>query len=328
MRRLALIIAVLVAGVAAIPPVVGQVLERSYRLGVLAPGDSSSWPVSPLRTITLSELARLGFVEGRNLAVDVRYGSAEALPGLARDLAATEPDAIVAVSAAAIHAARRATNVIPVVMSFIGEDPVEGGLAASLARPGGNVTGLVMLAPELDGKRLHLLHETLPGARRIAALMMDRTAREDQRMSAIQDTAARIGIELLVDRVGSASDYPRAFAAMRAAGAEGLVITSAPELFRDTEPLVALAIEHALPMICEWREMAARGCLLGYGPSLVALRRRTADYVARVFRGTPPGEMPIEQPTEFEFAVNLRTARALGIELPPAILARADEVIE
>jgi putative ABC transport system substrate-binding protein len=304
--------------------------DKVYRLGVLGPGDATSWPLSPVRAITIPELAKLGFVEGRNLAVDARYGPEPSLPEFARDLVDGAPDVIVAVSRPAILAARQATASIPIVMSFIGEDPVAEGLVHSLARPGGNVTGLVMLAPELDAKRLDLLREAiepLAPAARIAVLIAS-PRREDARVAEMRAVAARRGLELLVYPVEGPGDYAAAFRAMRAAGAEALSIVSSPVLFRDPADLASRAREAGLPTVCEWREMALQGCLLGYGPSLSELRRRTADYVARLFRGAAPGELPIERPTRYEFAINLRTAQRLGLELPPPLLLRADEVIE
>src|SRR4051812_28985436 len=172
-----------------------QVPGRMYRLGVLGPGDASSWLVSPMRTITLAKLADYGFAEHQNLQVEVRFGTGEALGELARELVATQPDVIVAISRSAILAARRATSMIPIVMSFIGEDPVAAGLAATITKPGANVTGLIMLAPELDAKRLELLREAIPDAQRIAVLITDR-AEEDQKKAAMETLARRLGVEL------------------------------------------------------------------------------------------------------------------------------------
>ena len=215
---------------------------------------------------------------------------------------------------------------VPIV-GFIAEDPISAAFAASLAHPGGTITGIVMLTPELDAKRLLLLHEAVPNSRRIAALAVH-AARDSPNVVAVKEAADRAGIELLPFYAASRDEYPSVFAAMRSAGAEALEIISAPELYTDAAMLAELAAETRLPTICEWADMAQSGCLLGYGPDLPELERRVASYVARIFRGAAPGDLPIERPTHFQFAVNLKTAKALGLTLPPAILARADDVIE
>jgi putative ABC transport system substrate-binding protein len=212
------------------------------------------------------------------------------------------------------------------VISFIGQDPVTAGVAASWARPGGNLTGIAMLATELDGKRLSLLHEAVPAARRLAALSIQGQPRES--LVEMHAVAAKTGAELAEVFVSGPEEYRTAFAAMRTAQAQTLIIASSAMLYRDAATLAALALEAGLPTVCEWREMAEQGCMMGYGPDITELRRRTADYVVRIFRGTNPGARPIEGPTHFGFAINLNTAPALGIKIPPLTLASADEVIE
>jgi len=233
------------------------------------------------------------------------------------------PDAILAVSVAAIKAIQEATTTLPIVM--YGDDPVGQGFAASLARPGGNVTGVTMLAAELDGKRLQLLHEALPSARRMAILALPQHARNIGEMERI---ALALGIEIHVFRVNETTDYSAAFASMRKAGAQALVISTSPKFYQDGAQLAALALEAGLPTICEWAEMARTGCVIGYGKSLRAMRRRVADYFARILQGTPPSALPIEGPAHFELAINLKTSRALGMDMPQGLLLRADEVIE
>jgi putative tryptophan/tyrosine transport system substrate-binding protein len=323
-RRALLLLGALAVLISADPAAFAQGGDKVYRLGVLSP---SAGTFERMRGTTFPELARLGFIEGRNLAVEARFGTTEQLPSLARELAATRPDVVLAVTAAAIRALRQEAGTTPIVGSFIGEDPVTAGFANSLAHPGSNVTGIVMLAPELDAKRLDLLHEVVPGARRIAALAVSRQ-RDEPLLAAMLEVAGRDGVELLPFYAATPEEYPIAFAAMRNAGVEALQIVSAPEFFSDARTLAALAVEAKLPTICEWRSMATEGCLVGYGPNFVELLRRTADYVARIFRGAVPGELPIEGPTRFEFAVNLKTAKALGLTIPQTIIARADEVIE
>ena len=297
--------------------------ERVYRLGHLAQSEVSE---RTTREFSLPELARLGFVEGRNLEFHVRSGVVDALPGLARELLATKPDVIVAIGAAAALVAREATNSVPIVM--FADDPVGLGLATSFSRPDGNVTGIAIMVVELQAKRLELLLEAVPHARRIAALLNRTSPSRERAERALRAGAATAGIELLVFAAEGASDYQAAFAAMRTAGAEALVIGSDPRFHADRELLAALAHEARQPTSCEWVDMARAGCLLGYGPSQAALRRRLAQYVARILRGASVGELPIEQPTTFELGFNLKTARGLGLTIPPTLLARADEVIE
>ncbi len=325
MKCAAVALAALVLISAGSAPARAQSPERIYRLGHLAVTEES---VAGNRRSLLPELARLGFVEGRNLVFDARTGAVGDLPGLMRELLAARPDAIVTIGPAT-RVAGAATRTVPIVSS--GSDPVELGLAASLARPGGNVTGITLLVWELDAKRLDLLREAVPGRRRVAVLFASAASNQQRQASEreMRGVAANAGIDLLDFTVAAAVDYPAAFAAMRAAGAQALVIGAAPQFSAGDMPiLAALALEARLPTICEWARNVRDGCLLGYGPDFAALRRRMADQVARIFRGAAPRDIPIELPTLFEFAVNLKVAKALGLTLPPAIIARADEVIE
>ena len=210
-------------------------------------------------------------------------------------------------------------------MSFAGQDPVAEGWIASLSRPGGNVTGVMLLGPELDGKRLELLHEAVPDRRRIAVLV--EPGGQAGSIQAMRPVAQALALELVLVPVVDA-DYAAAFAAIRAMSAGAVAVPSSAVLFRDTAKIAALAAENGLPTICHWAEMAQAGCLLGYGASLAELRRRTAHYVARILRGASPGDLPVEQPSVFELAINARTAKRIAVSLPPSFLARADEVIE
>jgi putative ABC transport system substrate-binding protein len=212
-------------------------------------------------------------------------------------------------------------------MSFSDYDPVAAGFAASFARPGGNITGIGMLATELDAKRLDLLHEAVPEARRVAVLLISEI-RHRSTLAAMSEAASTDGIELVPVYAEVPASYPRAFTTMRTAGAQALAIVAAPEFNRDAEILAALATDSGLPTMCEWGHMAARGCLLGYGPVGPQLWRRAADYVTRILRGAVPGELPIEGPAHFEFAVNLKTAKQLALTIPTSVLLRADQVIE
>jgi putative ABC transport system substrate-binding protein len=308
--------------------VVGPALadERVWRLGVLTPFD---WPAdTTMHTVMIPELARRGFVEGRNLVVLARWGGnldSAQLTRLAQDLAASKPDVIVAVSPKAIAAAMEAAPQTPIIASFT-TDPVVEGEAASISRPGGEVTGIALLAFEGDNKRIELLHDAIPGARKFAFLVDEFGMTHN--VDDYRRAGKNIGVEIIPFEVKSPVDYRSAFDAIQNAGVDGIVVQSSPVFHRDVVQLTSLAQERRLATICEWRSMASDGCLIGYGPDIGELRLRTADFVARIFSGGNPAEMPFEQPTRFEMAINNKVARAIGMTLPPPLFARADEVIE
>ena len=309
--------------VAGAMPALAQTPNRVYRLGHLgnsAPSEAFT------RQITLPELARLGFVEGRNLEFDPRVGRPDALPGLMRELLAARPDAVIAIGPTAGAAAGAATRTVPIVT--FGADPVELGLAASYARPGSNVTGVVILANDLEVKRLSILLEAVPDRRRVAVLTSAVTAVTAVGEAAMRKAAVGFGVELLDFSVAAPADYPAAFAAMRAAGAQALLISATSEFYRDAEQLAALALAARLPTVCEWADMAHSGCLIGYGPNRTLLRRRMAAQIAQIFGGAAPGDIAIELPTVFEFAINQKIAKSLDLSIPFAVLAQADDVID
>jgi putative ABC transport system substrate-binding protein len=301
-----------------------QEAGRTYRLGIMALTVTS---IEATRETTLPELTRRGFAEGRNLVVDAIFGAGDELPVLARELLARKPDVIYAISQSSIGVLSQLTSNLPIVM--FGDDPVRSGFAESLARPGGNITGVITLSAQLDAKRLQLLHECVPSARRVATLHFigNREQREASEQ-AIREVAKNIGLEIMALDIADAADYTKAFASMRKMGAEALAITAHPQLYRDGALLAGLALKTSLPTVCEWAEMARSGCVIGYGPDLPEMRRRAGAYIARVLQGTPPSALPIEGPTHFQLAINLKSARALGIEVPQGLLLRADEVIE
>ena len=319
MRRLAFLSIVLLA---CLGPALAQP-DKIHRLVVLA---ASSRGLDFVRAVTLLELRKLGFTEGQNLIVDMRTGSPTELPGLARALIASSPSVIVALDGGSVRAVRGETMTIPIVA--FGADPVELGFAQSLAQPGSNITGLVIMAPELDAKRVELLQGALPSNWRIAALVDVSMPGAEARRRQVSDIATQYGFALSVIDADGPQTYEDAFTAMQVAGAQALAIGASPQFARDGGRLAKLALERNLPTICQWREMAEQGCFLSYGPSRPDLFRRTASIVARLLKGASPGEIPIEQPTNFEFVINTKTAKALGINIPPALLARADEVIE
>jgi len=316
--RAVLIFAVL----AALSPTYAEAAERIWRMGVLTPVEDNV-----VRSVILPYLATRGFVEGRNLVVDFRIGAEEQMPELAQALVGDKPDAIIAISDWALHPARAATSIIPIVAAPMGADPVLAGVAESWAHPGGNVTGVSLIAPELEIKRLSLLREVLPSVHRIAVLSNHRKVVEAGLLP-LRKAAAEVGLELVEIWVESPSEYATAFDRMHGDGAEAVVIVPTPESYRDTELLAALAAKTRLPAIGGSRESAQRGLLIGYGPSLRELGRQAAGYVERILNGAQAGELPFQGPTHLDFSINMRTAKALGLTVPPSLLVGADEVIE
>jgi putative ABC transport system substrate-binding protein len=297
---------------------------RIYRVAVISPASS---PVAQFKAVVIPELARLGFSVERNLSISYHVGPEGEMPRLAAEAVATRPEVAVAATIAPVRAMLKASDTIPIVMSFVGDDPIQAGFAQSYAKPGGRVTGLTNQSQELDSKRLSILKEVIPGAKRIAALAK-KPPRHVEAVEGMKRTARDLGVDLFVANVDSSAEYMAAFSAMKAEKCEGLVVVAAPDFLDDSPELARLALEAGLPTIGEFVSQSRDGFTLGYGVDREAFRRRTAPYVARILRGASPGDLPIERPTVLEFAVNLKSARALGIEMPQQILLRADEVIE
>jgi putative ABC transport system substrate-binding protein len=263
------------------------------------------------------------------IAVSVLVAPAAAqgrLPALARELVQLRVDVIVPVGLAAIQAAKDATTSIPIVM-YGGFDPVASGFVTSLARPGGNITGVLILpGSALAGKKMALLKEAVPRVARIAFLAPDDPTSRPQ-MQETQKAASSLGITLVVVEVRG-GDYDRAFATIAAAGPAALFVANSPLFFRDRKRIIELAAKHRLPAMYEWPEQVEDGGLMSYGSPQFALHQRAAAQIDRIFKGTKPGDLPVEQPTTFELVINRKTARALGLALPPSLLSRADRVIE
>jgi len=300
-----------------------EAAEKAWRLGVLSLVDT---PAVAHSTI-LSELAKKGFVEGQNLVVDMRIGPTQQMPALARELVSARPDVIMAISDWAVYPARDATRSIPIVAAPMGADPVAAGVAESWARPGGNVTGVTLIAPDLEVKRLDLLRQVVPTARRVAMLSMHREVTEPGE-APVRSAAASLGITLVELYIERIDELREAFAEMRSTGAEALVIVSVPEFAVHAATLAELSMGAGLPTVCGNYRTAEQGCLIGYGPNFAELTRQAADYIARLLSGASPAELPIVGPTHYQFVINLKTAKALGLTVPSSILARADEVIE
>jgi putative tryptophan/tyrosine transport system substrate-binding protein len=282
--------------------------------------------VEPSATGFKDALAAVGLVDGRNIRLEVRFaeGNVERLPELAQSLVRAKASVIVAFSASAIRAAQRATSTIPIVANG---ELVESGLIASLARPGGNTTGVSMLGTELEAKRLEILKEIVPSVRRFA-LLNARANTAPAQVQAIADVAHALGVELQTVDIRVPADLAPAFESFRTGGAEAINVLSSPLLFGAREELGRLSLTYKLPAICEWREMAEAGCVASYGYRLSEGWAMLAALTDKMLKGAPPGDTPAQQPTRFELVFNLKAARAIGIEIPQLLLARADEVIE
>jgi putative ABC transport system substrate-binding protein len=275
-------------------------------------------------------LKESGYVEGQNVAVEYRWaeGQYERLPELAADLVRQQVSVIfVGGGAPAELAVKAATTTIPIVFST-GGDPVRSGLVASLNQPSGNITGVYHFATGLEAKRLGLLHEMLPKATPIAVLINPNYADAENQLRDVQEAAARLGVQLVVVRANAEGDFNAAFSTVVQQRSGALLVCASPFFNNRREQLVVLAARHALPTIYEWRDFAAAGGLMSYGTSLADAYRQVGVYVGQILKGAKPADLPIVQATRFEFVINLSTAKALGIEVPPTLSARADEVIE
>jgi len=304
-----------------------QPAGKVYRLGTLNLGTRPAAETYDARRDIVEVLREFGYVEGRNLEVERRYadGRAERLPALAAELVNRHVDVVVAAGSDAVRAAQQATRTIPIVIIIAGQDTVELGLTPSLARPGGNVTGVV-LGSVLAGKRLELLEEAVPRATRIAMLATGDVAFRIQVEEATQ-AAALLGVRLVVVEA-KGRDYEQAFTTMRRERADALFVGASPTLTADRRRIIELAALHRLPAIYQWPEHVEEGGLMAYGTSGRWAIQRLATYVDRVLKGANPAEIPIEQATTLTLALNLKTAKALGLIIPQSVLLRADQVIE
>jgi putative ABC transport system substrate-binding protein len=324
-----ILLVALLLGLLAAPLAAEAQPGKVYRVGYLAPG---STPRPELRTgygQLIESLREVGYIEGRNLQVDGRFaeGRLDRLPTLAAELVRGRPDVIVAASPVALQAVRDATRTIPTVMIFAAADPVELGMVASLARPGGNITGVALSAgTTLTSKRLELLKEVIPRAARIAVLTTGEPGARAQADEA-EHAAALLGVKLVVVEARS-GDYARAFTTLASQRADALCVVASVILNNDRGRIIELAARHRVPSIYQWREHVDAGGLMSYGSSLGEIYRRVATFVDRILKGANPGDLPVEQPTQFELAINLKTAKALGITIPSSLLVRADHVIQ
>ena len=327
-RRRMLVAAGVLLGVLAWPlPARAQAPTKVFRLVLL----SASNPIANKRLEDglRKGLRDLGYVEGQNLVIVSRYaeGKLERLPALAAELIQSRPHVIVTAGPQAIRAVKQATDTLPIVMAVI-PDPVAEGLVASFARPGGNLTGMAFQNPELTVKRLELLKQAVPKARRIAVLWDSTGLRRTSGLSELQAAAPSLGLTLQVLEVRGPADFDAAFGAARRGRADALVVLSGSLLFVHSQALVDLAARSRLPATYFSREFVDAGGLMSYGPSFPDMWRRSAAYVDKILKGAKPADLPIEQASLFELVVNLKAAKTLGLTLPPSLVQRADEVIQ
>jgi putative ABC transport system substrate-binding protein len=270
-----------------------------------------------------------GWVPGRNLLIEYRFADdkPDRLAALVQDLVRLKLDAIFVPTRPALPAVRTATTTIPIVFVSLG-DPVAEGWVASLARPGGNLTGVAGLSPDLAGKRLELLRELAPSLSKVAVLWNPANSAEELAVKVTETAARSLGMSLIVEHAGSPGEFRRAIAAIAQSDAKSIVVLPDPMFLANREQLVALIRQSRLPAIYMETGFVAAGGLISYGPNFTELFRRAAAYVDKILKGAKPGDLPVEQPTKFELVINLKTAKALGIEVPPTLLARADQVIE
>jgi putative tryptophan/tyrosine transport system substrate-binding protein len=299
------------------PPVVGVVSSG-------APG-----PLRRQLAALREGLRESGYVDGQNVVIEFRFaeGEFDRLPSLAADLVRRQVAVLIATSNAGALAAKQLTTTIPIVFS-VGDDPVKTGLVDALHRPSGNMTGVYQFATGLEPKRLGLLHDLAPRATTIAALVHGSFSGAERQVRELQEAAPRLGVEVLILTANAEGDFRTAFATLLQRGAGALLVCATPFFNTQRQQLALLAARHGVPAISEWREFAEAGGLMSYGTSLTDAYRQAAVYAGRILKGAKPADLPIMQSTKFEFVINLNAAKAIDLEVPAAVLARADEVIE
>ena len=297
------------------------------RLGILI-ASSPSTEKSRIDSF-LQGMRELGYVEGKNLFIEWRYaeGKFDRLPDLAAELARLKVEVIVTTGSTSTRAAKQATSTIPIVM-FQDTDPVASGFVASLARPGGNITGLSTLRPEISGKQLELLKETVPRLSRVAVLGTSTTAGNAQQLRETERAAGTLGVQAQYLDVLGAQDIETAFRSASKGRADAVLVLASPVFVLQRKQLADLAVKNRLPGIYDRREFVEDGGLMSYGASTTDLYRRAATFVDKILKGAKPADLPVEQPTKFEFVINLKTAKQTGLMIPPNVLARADRVIK
>jgi putative ABC transport system substrate-binding protein len=300
---------------------------RIHRIGILIPASASflSARVEALR----QGLRALGYVEGKNILIEYRYaeGKGERLPDLAAELVQLKVDVIVTSSPSATLAAKKASGTIPIVIASA-NDPVGTGLVSSLARPGGNITGLSLMVPDLDGKRLELLKEAFPKVARVAFLWEPDGTRGNLALTVMEAAAKALGVKLLSLEVRSLDDFEGAFARAKKERAQALITTTGARINTQQRRVLDFAAKNRLPAIYHYNEFVEAGGLMSYGPDNTDLWRRAAVYVDKILKGAKPADLPVQQATKFEFIINLKAAKQIGLTIPPNMLERADKVIK
>jgi putative ABC transport system substrate-binding protein len=328
MRRRAFL--AVLGGTAALLPLTARAQQKVMPvIGVLGAASPTAPFVAAVLAAWHQGLSDTGYVEGQNVAIEYRWaeGRYDRLPALAAELVGLKVDVIVAGSIPSALAAKNATAVIPVVFTNVA-DPVGAGLVASLARPGGNLTGFGIITVELMRKRLELLSELVPQAGVMALLVNPNNPSTERVISDMREAARATGVQLPILKAGSESEIDAAFAVLVQQQADALVVAPDSLFVSRTDQIATLASRHGVPAIYSARSFAVAGGLLSYGPSITANNRQVGIYIGRILKGERPADLPIQQPTTFELVINLKTAKALGLTVPQSILARADEVIE
>jgi ABC-type uncharacterized transport system substrate-binding protein len=284
---------------------------------------------APAREVFVQEFRSLGYVEGKNVAFEYRYaeGKLDRLPALVDELVHLKVDVLLAPSTPAAVAAKKATKTIPIVF-YSGSDPVAAGLVDSLARPGENITGFTTMTAVLAGKRLELLKETVPKLTRVAALWNPQDASSVQTWKESQVAARELGLQLHSMEVSSSNQFENAFKEATKAGSSALALMGSPFFYSNQKQIVELAAKHRLPAIYSNKEFVVSGGLMSYGADEAEPYRRAAVFVDKILKGIKPADIPVEQPTKFELVINLKTAKALGLRIPPVVMMRANQVIK
>jgi putative tryptophan/tyrosine transport system substrate-binding protein len=330
MRLIWLVVVLAVSLLAASLDAESQQAGKVYRIGYLVVSPLQAWKTDPRYLALMQALRELGWVEGKNIAIEFQSaeGKFERLPAVASELAQRNVDLILVTYDNAARAAKQATTTIPIVMLDVG-DPVGSGLVGSLARPGGNVTGLTSASPDLVQKRLELLKAIVPQASRVAVVSIPRTSRGlVNQWSEAQAAAHTLRLTLLPVEVRGPDDFEPAFTAMTQARTQAFIVLGDPSVRLNAKRFLDLAAKHRLPAMYNGSSLVQAGGLMSYAPNDLAGWRRAAIYVDKILKGANPAELPIEQPTKFELAINVKTAKALGLTVPQSLLGRADQVIE
>jgi ABC-type uncharacterized transport system substrate-binding protein len=321
----------LLGGAAAVWPTVvrAQQPERTRLIGVLSPLPVDDPEAKARMAAFLQALAQLGWVDGRNMRIDARWGAGDTdrIRRYAAELVALAPDVILATAAAAVAPLQQATRTVPIVFASV-IDPVGAGFVRSLARPGGNTTGFTIFEYGISGKWLELLKQIAPGVTRVAVLRDPAISSGIGQFAAIQGAAPPFGVEVSPVSVRDAEEIERDITEFARASNGGLIVTGSAQVNINRDLIIALAVRHRLPAVYSDHVLVVRGGLISYGPDRVESHRRAAAYVDRILKGDKPADLPVQAPTKYELTINLKTAKALGLEVPPTLLARADDVIE